>query len=169
MKFHKIFEGDLLFVFWSTFLIQMFSKKHFCKENISKIVGPLLAGLSVSGLRRYIQNSVPVLGRARHGWFEFSCQWTSPRLAYLKPCSKSTEIFEWKLFPPLIRNNISSDILCEIALILIMRLLILLLANLATTKWCTKPEKWLKPWHRGTYLRVLSKSYPISTNMTGLK
>ena len=31
------------------------------------------------------------------------------------------------------------------------------------------PEKWLKLWHMGTHLRVLSKSYPMNTNMTGLE
>ena len=45
--------------------------------------------------------------------------------------------------------------------------LTLLVANLANTKWCKKPEKRLKPWHMGTHLRVLSESYPINTNMTG--
>ena len=30
--------------------------------------------------------------------------------------------------------------------------LVLLAAN---TKWCEKAEKWLKPWHLGTHLRVL--------------
>ena len=33
--------------------------------------------------------------------------------------------------------------------------LFLLVANLATTKWCKKPENWLKPWLIGTYLGVL--------------
>ena len=32
--------------------------------------------------------------------------------------------------------------------------LLLLVANLVNTKWCNKPEKWLKPWHMGTHLRV---------------
>ena len=43
----------------------------------------------------------------------------------------------------------------------------LLVANLTNTKWCGKPDKWLKPWHMGTPLRVLSKSYLMNTNMTG--
>ena len=30
-------------------------------------------------------------------------------------------------------------------------------------------RKWLKPWHMGTHMRVLSESYPINTNMTGFK
>ena len=47
--------------------------------------------------------------------------------------------------------------------------LMLLMANLANTKWCKKPEKWLKPWQMGTLLRVLGKSYPMSTNMTGFR
>ena len=28
-------------------------------------------------------------------------------------------------------------------------------------------QKLLKPWHMGTHLRVLSKRYPMNTNMTG--
>ena len=43
----------------------------------------------------------------------------------------------------------------------------LLVAYLANTKWRKKTEKWLKPWHMGTHLRVLFKSYPMNTNMTG--
>ena len=43
----------------------------------------------------------------------------------------------------------------------------LLVTNLANTKWCRKPEKLLKPWHMGTHLKVLSESFPINTNMTG--
>ena len=40
------------------------------------------------------------------------------------------------------------------------------MANLANTKWCKDPEKWPKPWHMGTHLRVLGESYPMNTNMT---
>ena len=39
-------------------------------------------------------------------------------------------------------------------------------ANLANTKLCKKPEKWLKPWQVGTHLRELIKSFPMNTNMT---
>ena len=45
----------------------------------------------------------------------------------------------------------------------------LLLANLANTKWCKKPEKWLKPWYMGTHLKVCDESYPINTNMAGFR
>ena len=31
------------------------------------------------------------------------------------------------------------------------------------TEWSKKPEKWLKPGHMGTYLRVLNESYPMDT------
>ena len=41
----------------------------------------------------------------------------------------------------------------------------LLVANLANTKWCKKAEKWLKPRQMGTHLRVLSESSPMNTNM----
>ena len=46
-----------------------------------------------------------------------------------------------------------------------MRKQMLLVANLANTKWCRKPEKWLKPWHMGTHLRVLmiSESFPMNS------
>ena len=41
--------------------------------------------------------------------------------------------------------------------------------NLAITKQWEKPEEWLKLWHMGTHLRVLSKRYPMNTNMTGCR
>ena len=47
--------------------------------------------------------------------------------------------------------------------------LMLVVANLTNTRWCKNPEKWLKTWHMGTHLRVLSKSYPMNTNMTGFR
>ena len=48
-----------------------------------------------------------------------------------------------------------------------MLTLMLLVANLVITKMIQKPEKLLKPWYMGTHLRVLGKSYPINTNITG--
>ena len=47
--------------------------------------------------------------------------------------------------------------------------LMLLVANFANTEWCKKAEKWLKPWQIGTHLTVLSESFPMNTNMTGLR
>ena len=32
-----------------------------------------------------------------------------------------------------------------------------------------KQKKWLKPWHMGTHLKVLSDSYPMNTNMAGFR
>ena len=45
----------------------------------------------------------------------------------------------------------------------------LLWANLASANICNKPEKWLKHWHMGTHLRVLSESFPMNTNITGFR
>ena len=50
-----------------------------------------------------------------------------------------------------------------------MLTLILLVANLANTKWCKKPEKWLKPWQMGTQMRELNESFQMNTNMTGFR
>ena len=47
--------------------------------------------------------------------------------------------------------------------------LMLLVANLANSKWCKKHVKWLKPWQMGIHLRVVSESYPMNTNMTGFR
>ena len=44
--------------------------------------------------------------------------------------------------------------------------LMLLVADWAITKWCIQTKKWLKPWHMGTHLRVLSENYSMNTNMT---
>ena len=53
MKTHKIFEVELIFDFWLTFLLQIFSKNSFCLKNISKIIRPVLAALSVNGLNGF--------------------------------------------------------------------------------------------------------------------
>ena len=46
--------------------------------------------------------------------------------------------------------------------------LMLLLADFANIKWCKKPGKTLKPWHMGTHMKVLSESFLMNNNMTGL-
>ena len=46
--------------------------------------------------------------------------------------------------------------------------LMLLVANLAITKMYIRPEKSRKPWQIGTHLMVISESYPMNTNMTGI-
>ena len=43
----------------------------------------------------------------------------------------------------------------------------LLVANLANTKWCKKPVKWPKPWQMGTHMKVLGESFPMNTNIMG--
>ena len=47
--------------------------------------------------------------------------------------------------------------------------LMLLVANLAKSKWWQKVEKWLKLYQMGTHLRVFRKSFPMNINMTGFK
>ena len=46
---------------------------------------------------------------------------------------------------------------------------ILLVTTWTFTKICKKSEKWLKPWHMGTHMRVLSESFPMIINMTGFR
>ena len=46
--------------------------------------------------------------------------------------------------------------------------LMLLVANLVKRKWFENIKK-LKPRHMGTHLRLLRKSYPMNTNMTGFR
>ena len=46
--------------------------------------------------------------------------------------------------------------------------LLFIVANLALTKWCKIPGKQLKPWHMGTHLRVLSKSFQRIPTLQGL-
>ena len=41
--------------------------------------------------------------------------------------------------------------------------LMLLMGNCVNRKLYKKTEKHLKPWHKGTHLRVLSESYPMNT------
>ena len=42
-------------------------------------------------------------------------------------------------------------------LVLRVLTLMLLVANLVKTKFCKRPEKWLKPWHMGTHLLSAQK------------
>ena len=45
----------------------------------------------------------------------------------------------------------------------------LMVANLANTTWSKNPEKWLKNPSTWVLIWVLSKSYPMNTNMTGFR
>ena len=45
----------------------------------------------------------------------------------------------------------------------------LIVANLANTKSGKKPGKLLQPWHMGTHMIVLSKSFQMNTNMTSFR
>ena len=63
-----------------------------------------------------------------------------------------------------IKYFLQNDILRDITLTLM-----LLVANLANTKWGKNPEKLVKPWNMGTHLRALNKSFPMNTNMTGIR
>ena len=56
------------------------------------------------------------------------------------------------------------NILCSRVLLALM----LLVANLANTKRCKKPEKLLKPWQMGTHLRV-GESFQMNTKTTGFQ
>ena len=51
--------------------------------------------------------------------------------------------------------------------LLILTLIALLEAYSTNTRKCKKTEKSPKPWQMGTHLKVLSESFPMSTNMTG--
>ena len=62
-----------------------------------------------------------------------------------------------------------ADELVKFILYIVSLTLMLLVPNLANTKWCKNPENLLKPWHMCTHLRVLSESYPMNTNMTGFR
>ena len=45
----------------------------------------------------------------------------------------------------------------------------LLMADLDNTNDAKNLEKRLNPWHMGAYLRVLSNSYPMNTNIAGFR
>ena len=46
---------------------------------------------------------------------------------------------------------------------------LLLVANLANTKWCKKPVKMTETLAHGIHLRVLCESFQMNTNMTGFR
>ena len=47
--------------------------------------------------------------------------------------------------------------------------IMLVVANLANTKWYKNPKKLAKPWEMGTHMRVLLEIYPMNTTMTGFR
>ena len=73
-------------------------------------------------------------------------------------------IMTWRCIYQIHRNSIFHKPVYTVLLTLM-----LVVANFANTIWCKKPKDWLKPWHMGTYLRVLRESYPMNTNMTGFR
>ena len=77
---------------------------------------------------------------------------------------------QWVFSRPVRLTVLSGTLLpCQLAWFLWLLTLMLLVANLANTKWCKKPEKWPKPWQMGTHLRVLSESFQMNTNLTGFR
>ena len=65
-------------------------------------------------------------------------------------------------------NNVSLKYSLSLLPKILSQTLVLVVTKLANTKWGKKPAKWLKPWHVGTHLRVLSESFLMNTNMIGL-
>ena len=82
-----------------------------------------------------------------------------------------TNIFWWFFVVTIssFRNCSMSSRLLEHCFKVIFLTLMLLVANLANTKWCKKTAKLLKPWHMGTHLRELVESFPMDTNMTAFR
>ena len=91
-------------------------------------------------------------------------------------------LFICKLFPKLAKHLddnckgnfhqqewVSYPIIVNTAILQVYLTLTLLVANLVNTTWWQKAEKWLKPWQMGTHLIVLSESFPMNTNKTGLR
>ena len=79
-----------------------------------------------------------------------------------------------KVQPLYIIYIMHSRILINLIAVYVIELLtiMLLVANLTDTKWKmmqNKTWKWLKPWHMGTHLRVLSMSYPMNSGMIGIR
>ena len=91
-------------------------------------------------------------------------------LRYLADTQRDFELKCPKITSRLIATNNSTY--CPVRTFevnLLFLTLMLLVANFSNTQWCKKPEKWLKPWHMGTHLRVLSESSLMGTNMTGFR
>ena len=93
---------------------------------------------------------------------ESSCQVLSDEYQY----ARVSAMFQF------LSNNIVFLQACIIKLIILKYSLsltiMLLVANLANTKWCKIPENdW--NWEMGTHLRVLSVSFPTNTNLTGFR
>ena len=80
---------------------------------------------------------------------------------WLRPCHKAIQQF----FNPFMLWH-PTYILGSLIFLLTLMLVV---ANLVNKKWCKKDKKWLKPWHMGNHLRVLSEYFPMNTNMAGFR
>ena len=72
------------------------------------------------------------------------------------------KVFVWVLYPELIWWILLATFSHSLTLLPVV-------ANFVNMKWWKKAEDWLKPWHMGTHLRVLNKSYLMNTNMIGFR
>ena len=55
--FYKIFEGDMLAVFWLTFLLESFYKIHFFLRDLIKIVRLILAAACIYGFEHFLMEN----------------------------------------------------------------------------------------------------------------
>ena len=86
------------------------------------------------------------------------------RLQKISDCSNCTGgryCPEWNMTAP--------GPLCQQGMLFFILTLMLLVANLANTKWWKNNWKTLETCHVGTHLRELRESFPMNTNMTGFR
>ena len=163
--------------------LNIFFQLCFFLKDFIKIVRLLWAAASIYGLIWHISElsladlslMLLVANLANTKWWKTPDKWLNPwhMGTHLKVLSESypmnTSMTGLRWFSEVFRNLCILALWTKVASTLEGLTLMLLVANLANTKWWKKLRKWLKPWQMGTHMRVLSESYPMSTNMTGFR
>ena len=100
-------------------------------------------------------------------WFSYLMPWLFP--VYFQ-CLDFADKKLYQMILNILQTTLSPQTVCKgLCIAWCVLTLILVVENWANTKRCKNTEKVLKPWQMGTHLNVLSKSYPMNTNMTGLR
>ena len=88
----------------------------------------------------------------------------NPTFKYFVNLSLIPKLFSkiWKVQTTLARDSPDNHMLNPLTLMLLVAIFVI-------TKWHKNAEKWLKPWHMWSHLRVLSKSYLLNKNIIGFK
>ena len=138
-------------VFWLKLLLQEFSSLFFLVNNFTKIVRLHLDAASDYGVWDFYQLGLQHSSKTNTWELEKCFNNSLHFLIWIFANSNDLWIRYFFLLNVIYVSSWTVALLFSC----ICKLLMLVVANLANTKWCKKPEKWLKPWQMGTHRRAI--------------